>query len=281
MQEETLNTWEEFEKKLCEPETLHCRLKKLNKENQSVGPIEISELLYRGQADSKWKLETTLERLRPDMSLHDYYNLILAAKPKVETFTEKDWQIPDLNHYDKWLNEFLKEKMGLPFNLEAYNYFGYLRHHGFPSPLLDWTASPYIAAFFAMNKAKSDSMVSIYVYIEVASDAKKRRASEPAIHSLGPYAKVHRRHFLQQSQYTICTVNRGETSYYARHEEVVEMNKSAQGLLWKFNIPASERPKVLHKLNKMNINAFSLFGTEDSLMDTIATAEILLKNYDL
>lgn len=29
----------------------------------------------------------------------------------------------------------------------------------------------------------------------------------------------------------------------------------------------------------MNINAFSLFGSEDSLMDTIATSEIFLREH--
>jgi hypothetical protein len=274
MQEENLNTWEEFEDKLCRLEASHT-------ETKSGTSRCVSEFLYRGQADSSWKLETTLERLHPDMSLHGYYHLILAAQPKVETFTEKVWQIPSLEQYQEWLDELLKKKMGLPFNSEAYNYFGYLRHHGFPSPLLDWTASPYIAAFFAMNKAKSDSMVSIYIYWEFSGCGKIHEGSEPSIHSLGPYAKVHRRHFLQQSQYTICTVTGNDTIQYASHEDVVAKEKSEQDLLWKFNIPASERLKVMYKLNKMNINAFSLFGTEDSLMDTIATTEILLKNHDL
>jgi FRG domain len=32
--------------------------------------------------------------------------------------------------------------------LPAYDLLIYTRHHGFPSPLLDWTRSAYIAAFF-------------------------------------------------------------------------------------------------------------------------------------
>ena len=31
----------------------------------------------------------------------------------------------------------------------------------------------------------------------------------------------------------------------------------------------------------MNINAFSLFGSEDSLLETIATTDIMLKDRDL
>lgn len=55
------------------------------------------------------------------------------------------------------------------------------------------------------------------------------------------------------------------------------VNGKDQDLLWKFNIPVVERSKILKLLNMMNINAFSLFGTEDSLIETIAVSEILLK----
>ena len=42
------------------------------------------------------------------------------------------------------------------------------------------------------------------------------------------------------------------------------------GHLWKFTIPSSERTKVLQLLDSMNLNAYSLFGSEESLMDTVA-----------
>jgi hypothetical protein len=35
--------------------------------------------------------------------------------------------------------------------------------------------------------------------------------------------------------------------------------------------------KALAVLHRMNINVFSLFGTEDSLLDTLATMEVFLK----
>jgi hypothetical protein len=38
----------------------------------------------------------------------------------------------------------------------------------------------------------------------------------------------------------------------------------------KYILPSSERTKVLNKLDQMNINAFSLFGNEEGLMDMLA-----------
>jgi hypothetical protein len=42
-------------------------------------------------------------------------------------------------------------------NLLGYKYFVCLRHYGFPSPLLDWSRSPYFAALFAFSGATQNS----------------------------------------------------------------------------------------------------------------------------
>jgi len=47
----------------------------------------------------------------------------------------------------------------------AYSYLAHLRHNGFPSPLLDWTQSPYVAAYFAFARPQGEQ-VALYVYCE-------------------------------------------------------------------------------------------------------------------
>ena len=47
-----------------------------------------------------------------------------------------------------------------------------------------------------------------------------------------------------------------------------------QDVLWKFNIPWSERMRVLRLLDAYNLNAFSLFESEECLMETLAIREM-------
>lgn len=273
MEEKTLENWEQFEEAINELEQ-----QRLQKQQETA--LKISEYLYRGQSDSSWLLETTLDRFfEKEINLKYYYGIILSAKPKIETFTGLEWNVPKYEKYEAWLN-----KMGTLSSGEfiAYEYMAYLRHHGFPSPLLDWTASPYIAAFFAFNNVPKDTKyVSIFVFCERSSGLKTSSSNETTIRSLGPYVKAHKRHFLQQSQYTICTIHRNDGHYYAKHQDIVDRNDDFQNLMWKFNVPRSERKSALMRLNQMNINAFSLFGTEDSLLETIATSDIYLKERNL
>jgi hypothetical protein len=49
--------------------------------------------------------------------------------------------------------------------------------------------------------------------------------------------------------------------------------------LLKFTIPSTERRAALQHLDLMNINAFSLFGSEDSLIRTIARRECFFKKW--
>lgn len=178
-------------------------------------------LLFRGQANSTWKLDTTMEReLKTPVSLRSYYRFAHSAKDRLETLIEKSWDIVTPPKYDDWLNK--KDTLSYsPF--PGYDYLAYLRHHGFPSPFLDWTASPYIAEFFAFNgcRPSEQEFVSIYCYLEHAEVGKIRSSNQPAIYVLGPYVKVHKRHVLQQSQYTMCIELDNEYSpIYSNHELV-------------------------------------------------------------
>ena len=262
MKEENAASWEEFE-------TILHRIEGFRQRAHEQSGVGVSDLLYRGQADSRWRLETTLERsVSKPVSLNEYYGLIKQAKARIETFTDKSWKIPTFKKYLKWL----QSDPATPSLYDAYEYFIYLRHHGFPSPLLDWTASPYVAAFFAMDKPARDvQSVSVYVFWECTGVAKLTEHGKPEICGLGSNVRSHRRHYLQQSRYTICTALTGENKEYAKHEDAFGNSVVVQDLLWKINIPISSRVKFLAKLHKMNINSFSLFTTEDSLLATLAT----------
>jgi hypothetical protein len=58
---------------------------------------------------------------------------------------------------------------------------------------------------------------------------------------------------------------------------VFDLGRTDQDVLWKFVIPAKKRLKVLTQLDKYNLNAFSLFDSEESLMETLAFREVDLK----
>jgi len=47
--------------------------------------------------------------------------------------------------------------------------------------------------------------------------------------------------------------------------------------LWKFSLPSIEREKVFRDLGDYNLNAFSLFGTQESLLETLWYREYVLR----
>jgi FRG domain len=157
----------------------------------------------------------------------------------------------------------------------GYDLMIYLRHHGFPSPILDWTRSPYVAAFFAFHDA-FDDRVAIYSFRECTGGGKSGQLGTPEVHGLGAYVKTHRRHYQQRCEYTVCYK---ETTRASKRERVYCSHESAtfgdgQDDLKKYTIPATERRKVMRRLDMMNIHAFSLFGNEEGLASMLAYREI-------
>jgi len=257
MKEETLNSWEDFEKVLVE---MNEKTKLLQGKVASC----VNRVLFRGVSNTKYHLESTIDRIQKGMCLSDYHGIVEIIHRHIETCTGRKWN--------------LDTKVRLVgFELPAYEFMAYLRHNGFPSPLVDWTRSPYIAAFFAFRDVPSTvEYVSIFAYREYCrEEGKSWQADNPHIQTLGHTIATDYKHYLQQSEYTICVKVQGTEIHFADYEDVKD--KEEQEVLIKYNIPVSEQQKVLGQLDSMNITAYSLFGSEPSLMETLALREIILK----
>ena len=258
-----VNTWEECVAKL----------NKIRRENRNENP----GTWFRGQANAEWKLQNTLERrVEKQIGFLDYYRLVLKIKPEIETVSDAVWEMPSDQDLSKWAKTF-DHTHG---NVQAYEYLAYLRHNGFPSPLLDWSYSPYVAAYFAFASA-SHAEAAIFVYAETPNGIKGSSSDEPVIRALGPYVRTHRRHFLQQSRYTVCGEYSTDDGWkFVPHQTAFEnarrnhITQNQQDVLWKIVVPTSERTKVLATLDQFNLNAFSLFGSVESHMETLAFREI-------
>ncbi|MFN8382985.1 MAG: FRG domain-containing protein [Anaerolineales bacterium] len=251
-----LDSWSDFEKNIE---------KKLQKEMefQLAGPI-----VYRGHADANWPLMTTLERyINKHLSVRSYYNIIKSVQSKIETFTDRKWDLPSYQDFIKAYKERPSAQ-----DSSTYFYMTYLRHFGFPSPFLDWSYSPYVAAFFAFRDVSSTAKsIAIYEYFAHVVSFQECVSEKVEIFPLAKSSQKNRRHELQQSFYTVCLREVNGEVYYESHESQQLMNEKNGAPITKYILPASERLVALQKLEAYNINAYSLFGSEESLLESLFT----------
>jgi hypothetical protein len=120
MKELDVDNWEEFQ------EEIEKLLRERVADNNGAS---LSPFLFRGQANRVWHLTTTLERYKiQEFSLKQYYDIISAAKPQIETFTGLNWSIPTPPEYDEGIRT--RDSLLLA-KFPEYEYTVYLRHHGF------------------------------------------------------------------------------------------------------------------------------------------------------
>jgi FRG domain len=247
----------------------------LDAECRSKKPHEhayVSPVLFRGHSRADWTLDTTLERFgKKNLNMDEYVRYLSKVKPAVQAYTGRDFSFRYENPKTAG-NAFPLSQVAL---LEGqYEFMVYLRHHGFPTPLLDWSRSLYVAIYFACAGPEHDEDSALYMYVENLGYGKGGCVGAPEIATLGQYISAHKRHFTQQSEYTACIAKIDENWCFHPHEAAIGSASDHQDRLEKVLIPANLRRKLLRKLDGMNINAFSLFSTEEALMQTLAFREL-------
>lgn len=208
--------------------------------------LNYTNYVYRGHGDSEWKLEPTLDRIIKDPTSYIREKHLDAFK--YETRARRGTNPPSLKHENDW--------------------WALGQHHGLATPpLLDWTASPFVALFFAVKTAIEAKVEKLAVFalwqfgvqkinelINKDNDVELINTHKPTVKIVRPLSDENNRLVNQRGLFT-----RGPNNMDLE-EWVGKYNKDNETMyLIKITMPAVDLENCLRYLNRMNINDSTLF----------------------
>lgn len=270
------------------------------KHEYSANYVGVNGFIFRGQADAEWELipsafrgnqlyeytPQTAGALPPDRDdlrgwlgwhLHAELRavfLFLETADRLGIPTPIDYT--NVNEHTELIRAAFKqqesESYDAPFpSVRTLNQLALAQHHGVPTRLLDWTESPYIAAYFAAcggsllvddtRRVKSDR---IAVFMLRTHDIHKYPDSLMVVNT-----PRHDNSFLRV-QKGLFTHTPKANRYLLDHkkwpslEDIVECTSGLQGSLIRVSLPTLKTHELLQALYDMDITRHSLMPSLDN-----------------
>jgi hypothetical protein len=211
--------------------------------------LEYTNYVYRGHANSNWKLEPTLDRVITDPESSDRDDHLL--KFKYETRGRRGPNPPNLENENDW--------------------WALGQHHGLHTPLLDWTESPFVALYFAAATAENEDSDEMVVYslfqngvnrinYEIKNSTKINTINghKPTVKIVRPLSDENSRLVSQRGLFTRGPNNVDLESWVKQYTELdAELENII--VLIKITMPKDNIAGCLRYLNRMNISHSTLF----------------------
>jgi hypothetical protein len=214
---------------------------------------------FRGQRDAALPLFSALSR----------YFLTYGVNPRA--WTEQEERI--LRIFRRKAIHFLDH---VPEHDDEFQWLALMQDHGAPTRLLDFTWSPYVAAFFALHNAVADAAIFACNPVEIEK-VKKLDMEKPGVFRktflskpepfvwMGEPHTMNRRLIAQSGTFIVPALLDRPL------EDILAGYDNPKGTLVKFILPADKiRDKGMRELYKMNITQATLFPDLDGLARSLA-----------
>jgi hypothetical protein len=207
--------------------------------------LAYSHYVWRGQRSAEWNLATSLDRI--------LVNYPQMTKGRIAR-----------EHLDRFKLAVRGRRGQHPTALREENdWWALAQHNGMATPLLDWTASPFVALYFAFEQATPGSSANRAVWAVGGFETRnaKIRASPiqqdplPTLQLIRPMQDENARLVSQSGLFTRAPTGDTVDSWIERNY----LANSENAPLVKIEIPGAHRDECLRTLNKMNISHLSLF----------------------